>query len=63
MNAWVLSLILCSATPAPDGSYCIAKPLAFGLSREACREELAKWKGHQSRPRLECINDPDLAQR
>lgn len=60
MNAWVLSLIVCAATPAADGSYCTATPLQFGLSREACRQEIGGGRDRASHTRLECTNDPGL---
>ncbi len=60
VNAWILSLIICSATPTPAGDYCQAVPLHFGVSRETCRAELEKWRHHASKPRLECTEDPAL---
>lgn len=60
MNAWILSLIICGATPTPAGDYCQAVPLRVGVSRQACQAELEKWRGHPSKPRLECVEDPSL---
>jgi hypothetical protein len=62
MNAWVLSLIICSATPLPNGGYCETRAVDYALSREQCRAALA-----QERPRitaqmkLECTEDPSLS--
>lgn len=61
INAWVLSVIVCGATPSPAGDYCRAVPLRFGVTRETCHAELEKWRHHASKPRLECIEDPALA--
>ena len=60
MNAWILSLIICSATPTPAGDYCQAVPLRYGVARQVCEAELEKWRGHRSKPRLECVEDPAL---
>lgn len=60
MNAWVLSMIICSAAPAADGSFCNANALAFGLTETQCRAEVQRWSRHAARPRLECTNDPAL---
>lgn len=60
MNAWILSLIICSATPSPAGDYCQAVALRFGVTHQVCRAELEKWQDHASKPRLECTQDPAL---
>jgi hypothetical protein len=60
MNAWILSLIICSAAPSPAGDYCRTVPLLYGVTRQSCQAELEKWRGHRSQPRLECIEDPSL---
>ncbi len=60
MNAWVLSVILCSAAPSSAGDYCQAIALRYGVTREACHAELEKWRDHPARPRLECTEDPGL---
>jgi hypothetical protein len=62
MNAWVLSLIICSATPMPDGSYCEARAVDYALSREQCKLALAAEKPRIKPPmRLECTEDPALS--
>jgi hypothetical protein len=62
MNAWVLSLIICSATPMPDGSYCEARAVDYALSREQCKAALAAEKPRIKPPmRLECTEDPALS--
>jgi hypothetical protein len=63
MNAWVLSLIICSAIPAPDGSYCSVSALKVGLSRESCRAALGPPNHRSGAVRLECTEDPDLTAR
>jgi hypothetical protein len=60
VNAWVLSLIICGASPSPAGDYCQVVALRSGVTREACRAELEKWRGHASKPRLECTEDPSV---
>lgn len=62
MNAWVLSLIICSASPLPDGSYCATQAVDYGLSREQCRASLAV-ESRRLKPamRLECTEDPSLS--
>ncbi|MBX3501582.1 MAG: hypothetical protein KF889_19245 [Alphaproteobacteria bacterium] len=62
MNARILSLILCGATPTPAGDCCQVMPLRVGVSRDVCHAELAKWRQHASRPRLECTEDPALVE-
>lgn len=62
MNAWILSLIICSASPMPDGSYCSVIPLDYGLSREACLAGMEDWRSHVSGPRLECTEDAELSE-
>lgn len=62
MNAWVLSLIMCAATPQPDGSYCETRALGYALSREECRAALAAENRRIVPPmRLECTEDPALS--
>jgi hypothetical protein len=61
MNAWVLSLIMCAATPQADGSYCEALALRYALSREQCRAEVATWAPRLSHMKLECTEDPALS--
>ena len=61
MNAWVLSLIMCAATPQADGSYCEAVALRYAISREECRAEIATWSRHLTSMRLECTEDPALS--
>jgi hypothetical protein len=62
MNAWVLSLIICTATPLPDGSYCAARAVDYGLSREQCQAALAVETRRIKPPmRLECTEDPALS--
>jgi hypothetical protein len=62
LNAWVLSLIICSATPLPDGGYCETRTVDYALSREACRAALAAEKPRIKTPmRLECTEDPALS--
>ena len=41
LNAWVLSLIICSTTPLPDGGYCETRAVDYALSREQCKAALA----------------------
>ena len=62
MNAWVLSLIICAATPLPDGGYCETRAVDYGLSREQCQAALAV-EARRTRPpmRLECTEDPSLS--
>ena len=60
MNTWILSLILCSAAPAPDGSYCQAKPLEVGITRQECQAALASRRADSPGSRVECTNDPAL---
>lgn len=60
MNAWVLSLIICSASPSPAGDYCQVVALRSGVTRETCYAEVEKWRNHASKPRLECTEDPAL---
>jgi hypothetical protein len=60
MNAWILSLVICSAAPQPPGDACIAHVLAFGLTRQQCLVQLDRWSRHRARPRLECFEDPAL---
>lgn len=60
MNAWVLSLIICSATPSPSGDYCQATALRFGMTRERCHAEFSKWRNHPANLRLECTADHAL---
>jgi hypothetical protein len=62
MNAWVLSLIICSATPLPDGSYCETRAVDYALSRAQCKAALAAEKPRIKAPmRLECTEDPALS--
>lgn len=62
MNAWVLSLIICTATPQPDGSHCQARAVDYGLSHEQCRAALAAESRRIKPPmRLECTEDPALS--
>jgi hypothetical protein len=62
MNAWVLSLIICSASPLPDGSYCATRAVDYGLNREQCRAALAVESRRIKPPmRLECTEDPSLS--
>lgn len=62
MNAWVLSLIICTATPLPDGSFCEARAVDYALSRDQCRSALAVEKQRIKPPmRLECTEDPSLS--
>ncbi len=60
MNAWVLAAIVCSATPQADGSYCNAKALDYGISREVCYSERLSWGARFPNVRLECTEDPQL---
>jgi hypothetical protein len=61
MNTWILSLIICTATPATDGSYCQAQPVEIGVTREQCHAALASRRQDLARgSRVECINDPAL---
>jgi hypothetical protein len=62
MNAWVLSLIVCAATPMPDGSYCETRAVDYALSREQCKAALAAERQRIKPPmRLECTEDPALS--
>lgn len=62
VNGWVLSLIICSATPLPDGGYCETRAVDYALSREQCTAALAAEKPRIKAPtRLECTNDPALS--
>ena len=62
LNAWVLSLIVCSATPLPDGGYCETRAVDYALSREQCEAALAAEKPRIKAPmRLECTEDPALS--
>ena len=62
LNAWVLSLIICSATPLPGGGYCETRTVDYALSREECKAALAAEKPRIKVPmRLECIEDPALS--
>jgi hypothetical protein len=62
MNAWVLSLMICSATPMPDGGYCETRAVDYALSREACKAALAVESRRIKPPmRLECTEDPALS--
>ncbi|MBM3508193.1 MAG: hypothetical protein FJX64_10945 [Alphaproteobacteria bacterium] len=62
LNGWVLSLIICSATPLPGGGYCESRAVEYALSREQCRAALAAEKPRIKAPmRLECIEDPALS--
>jgi hypothetical protein len=60
MNAWVLAALFCSATPQADGSFCTAKALDFGISREACLAARERWSARFPTIRLECTEDPQL---
>jgi len=60
MDAWVLAAIVCGATPQPDGSYCTAKALEYGISREVCQAQRQRWIGRLPNARLECTEDPQL---
>ena len=60
MNAWVLAAIVCGAAPQLDGSYCTAKALDYGISREVCQSERQRWSGRFPNARLECTEDPQL---
>ncbi|MBV9833758.1 MAG: hypothetical protein JO055_05080 [Alphaproteobacteria bacterium] len=62
VNAWVLSLIICSATPLPDGGYCETRAVDYALTREQCKAALAAEKPRIKPPmRLECTEDPALS--
>jgi len=62
MNAWVLSLIICSATPLPDGGYCETRAVDYALSRDQCKAALARESARITPPmRLECTEDPALS--
>ncbi len=62
MNAWVLSLMICSATPMSDGDYCETRAVDYALSREACKAALAIESRRIKPPmRLECTEDPALS--
>ncbi|MBX3499296.1 MAG: hypothetical protein KF723_23750 [Rhizobiaceae bacterium] len=62
LNAWVLSLIVCSATPLADGSYCETRAVDYALSREQCKVALAAEKPRlRASMRLECTEDPALS--
>jgi hypothetical protein len=62
MNAWVLSLIICSVTPLPDGGYCETRAVDYAMSREQCRTALAVETRRIKPPmRLECTEDPALS--
>jgi hypothetical protein len=62
LNAWVLSLIVCSATPLPDGGYCETRAVDYALSREQCQAALAAEMPRIKAPmRLECTEDPALS--
>lgn len=62
MNAWVLSLIICTATPLPDGGHCEARAVDYALSREQCKAALATESRKIKPPmRLECTEDPALS--
>jgi len=62
MNAWVLSLIICTATPLPDGGYCETRAVDYAMSREQCRSALAVENRRIKPPmRLECTEDPALS--
>lgn len=41
VNGWVLSLIICSATPLSGGGYCETRAVDHALSREQCEAALA----------------------
>ena len=60
MDAWVLTAIVCSVMPQPDGSYCTAKALDYGISREVCQAERQRWSSRLPNTRLECTEDPQL---
>jgi hypothetical protein len=60
MDAWVLAAIVCGAAAQPDGSYCTAKALDYGISREVCWAERQRWSGRFPNTRLECTEDPQL---
>ena len=60
MDSWVLTAIVCSAIPQADGSYCTAKALDYGISREVCQSERQRWSGRFPNTRLECTEDPQL---
>ena len=62
LNAWVLSVIICSATPLPDGGYCETRAVDYALSREQCKFALAAEQPRIKAPmRLECTKDPALS--
>lgn len=62
MNAWVLSLIICSASPLPGGGYCETRAVDYGMSREQCQTTLAvETRRIKSPMRLECTEDPSLS--
>jgi len=62
MNAWILSLMICSATPMPDGGYCETRAVDYALSREQCKAALGLESQRIKPPmRLECIEDPSLS--
>jgi hypothetical protein len=61
MNAWILSLVICSAVPQPGGDDCHAEAVEFGLSREQCLLALHHAKEQGGQERLECFNDPSLS--
>lgn len=61
MNAWVLSLIICAATPQADGSYCETLALRYGITGSECRADVAAWGPRLPSMRLECTEDPALS--
>ncbi len=60
MNTWILSLIICTASPAPDGSFCQAKPLEVGITRQECQAALTSRRLDTPGSRVECMNDSAL---
>jgi len=58
MNAWILSLVICSTVPQPDGNQCTAEAVSIGLSRDQCMRELNRWHRQSVQERVECFEDP-----
>jgi hypothetical protein len=62
LNAWVLSVIICSATPLPGGGYCETRAVDYGMSRAQCQAARAVEARRIKPPmRLECTEDPALS--
>ena len=60
MNAWVLSVILCSATPQPSGAVCMSRPFEYGISRALCMSERERLGRRFPRLQVQCTQDPQL---